>query len=56
MNSLQHFLDMGGYAVYVWPAYGLAAVVMIANVVLSLRRLRKRTDELRESRRREERP
>ncbi|HSC47614.1 MAG TPA: heme exporter protein CcmD [Gammaproteobacteria bacterium] len=47
MNSLQDFLHMGGYAVYVWPAYGLAALVMIANAVLPLRRLRKQLGELR---------
>ncbi len=34
------FLDMGGYAAFVWPAYGIVAVVMIGLVVTSLRRLR----------------
>ena len=49
MNSLHDFLNMGGYAAYVWPAYGLAALVMIANAVLPLRHLRKQLDELRSS-------
>jgi heme exporter protein D len=32
--SLESFLYMGGYAVYVWPSYALTAVVLIANVIL----------------------
>lgn len=31
--SLQSFLYMGGYAAYVWPAYGITAVVLIGNLV-----------------------
>ncbi|HET6725944.1 MAG TPA: heme exporter protein CcmD [Gammaproteobacteria bacterium] len=41
MNSLHEFLTMGGYAVYVWPSYGIVAVVMIANVVMARRRHRR---------------
>ena len=33
---------MGGYAVFVWPAYGLTAVVMIGLAVDSIRQLRAR--------------
>jgi heme exporter protein D len=29
--SLQTFLEMGGYAEYVWPAYGLTALVLLWN-------------------------
>lgn len=29
MNQLLQWLAMGGYAIYVWPAYGLVFVVMI---------------------------
>lgn len=32
--SLESFLYMGGYAVYVWPSYALTAVVLIANIIL----------------------
>lgn len=32
------FFEMGGYAVYVWSAYGLAALVLIANLIVVLRR------------------
>ncbi|HYA38282.1 MAG TPA: heme exporter protein CcmD [Candidatus Methylomirabilis sp.] len=31
-----HFFAMGGYAVYVWSAYGLAALILILNVYLPL--------------------
>ena len=34
------FFEMGGYAAYVWPAYGLAMVVVVGLLVLSVRRLR----------------
>jgi heme exporter protein D len=29
--DLQTFLHMGGYAEYVWPAYGLTAAVLVWN-------------------------
>jgi heme exporter protein D len=38
MESLRTFLHMGGYALYVWPSYGLALVVLIANVILPRKR------------------
>ncbi len=37
--SMAHYLDMGGYAVFIWPSYAIAAVVMIALVIASLRDL-----------------
>ena len=37
MSGLEAFLHMGGYAAYVWTAYGLAAVVLVMNVVLPRR-------------------
>ena len=39
MNSMHEFLTMGGYAAYVWPAYGMALLVLIANAVVPVRRL-----------------
>ncbi len=33
MISLQHFMAMGGYALYVWPAYGLALAVLSYNAI-----------------------
>ncbi|MEN6541595.1 heme exporter protein CcmD [Parvibaculum sp.] len=30
------FFDMGGYAAFVWPAYGLAVIVMIGLALQSV--------------------
>ncbi len=35
MSSFSEFLDMGGYAAFVWPAFGIAAVIMIGLAVQS---------------------
>jgi len=35
--SWSTFFAMGGYASFVWTSYGLTAVVMILNVVITLR-------------------
>ena len=40
------FFDMGGYAAYVWPAYGVAATVLISVWIASLRGLRARESEI----------
>lgn len=48
MERLTEFLEMGGYAVFVWPAFGLAAVVMVGLLVATLRQLRRRRRELAE--------
>lgn len=37
---MTEFLDMGGYAAYIWPAYGLALVVMVGLLLVSLKELR----------------
>jgi|GEM_PF-7073439 len=42
VESVASFLDMGGYGVYVWSAYGAAAAVLVGLVVLSLGTLRAR--------------
>jgi len=56
MNSVMHFLAMGGYADYVWPAYAVFFIVLIAdNLAPRLRRshlLRElRARQIRQSRR-----
>jgi heme exporter protein D len=48
MESLSAFLDMGGYAGFVWPSYALTAIVMVGLVVVSLRSLRARERQLAE--------
>ena len=40
MDRIAEFLAMGGYAVYVWPALGLTAAVMLGLAWQSWRRLR----------------
>lgn len=44
--DINAFLTMGGYAGFVWPAYGVAVVVMAALLVASLRGARAREGEL----------
>ncbi|HEY4943740.1 MAG TPA: heme exporter protein CcmD [Rhizomicrobium sp.] len=34
---MSDLLNMGGYAAFVWPAYGISAVLLGAAVVLTLR-------------------
>jgi heme exporter protein D len=53
MTEMSEFLAMGGYAAYVWPAYG-AAVLVLAGLVIatvarrrSSRRTLKALDQLR---------
>jgi heme exporter protein D len=36
--SWSEFFSMGGYGVYVWSAYGFAAIVLVGNVLVPLRR------------------
>lgn len=46
---MSEFLHMGGYAGYVWSAYGIALIVLTANLllpVLSNRKLRKRLQRI----------
>ncbi len=40
MDRFQAFLDMGGYAIFVWPAYAIAIGVLIGLLVVSLRGMR----------------
>ncbi len=40
MDQLQDFFAMGGYGAYVWPAFGISALVLGWLLVSSLRRLR----------------
>jgi heme exporter protein D len=42
------FFEMGGYAAYIWPAFGVGAVVLIALLAISLRGLKSREQELRQ--------
>jgi len=46
---MMEFLHMGGYGGYVWPAYGIAALVLIALIWDSLRGLRASERDLAEA-------
>jgi heme exporter protein D len=34
--NLQEFLAMGGYGFYVWTSYGIATIILVANIVLPI--------------------
>lgn len=53
--SLEQFFHMGGYALYVWSSYGLAFAVLLANLILPLRRQRQLIDSLERAQRQETR-
>jgi heme exporter protein CcmD len=39
------FLDMGGYAPFVWPAYAVTLTVIVLNIVWALRLLKRSRKE-----------
>ena len=41
MEKLTEVLAMGGYAMYVWPSFIIAALIMAGMVATSLRGLRR---------------
>lgn len=53
--NLNEFFAMGGYAFYVWTAYGITALVLVANILIPWQRHRATRRELAlQKRRREE--
>lgn len=46
MTSFSNWLAMGDYGVFIWPAYGLTTLLLLAFVVSSWRSLRARQREL----------
>ena len=40
MESFGAFFHMGGYAVFVWPAFGITALIMLVLFLMSRHRLR----------------
>ncbi len=47
ISSLQNFLAMGGYAAYVWPAYAVFLLVLVADVLAPTIRRRQVLRDLR---------
>ncbi len=37
-GSLENFLQMGGYAPYVWTGYGVTLLLFFANIVMPIHR------------------
>ncbi len=46
MNAIESWFAMGGYAGFVWPAYGVAAIVLGGLALVSWRRHRRSGDTL----------
>jgi heme exporter protein D len=46
-QSLADFFAMGGHAGFIWPAYGIAALVLIGLLAVSLHQLRQAREALR---------
>lgn len=46
-NSVSEFLDMGGYALYVWGSFGATALVMVVESLLIRSRRRELLRNLR---------
>ncbi len=40
MEKITEFLAMGGYGIYVWPSYIIAAAVIVIMAVVTVRSLR----------------
>lgn len=53
--NLNEFLHMGGYGFYVWTSYGIALVVLLANVLAPFFQRRKLLADLARRARREAR-
>ncbi|MCE2926613.1 MAG: heme exporter protein CcmD [Rickettsiales bacterium] len=47
MEKLTEVLAMGGYGAFVWPSYGIAALVLISLFYISRRNLTRMQDRLR---------
>jgi len=43
---MSEFLHMGGYAAYVWSSYGIALVVLVANLIAPMTAHRKLLTQL----------
>ena len=54
MAAIAQFFDMGGYARFVWPAWGLAVIVLgglLIDSVVTYRRRRRELDQAEERKR-----
>ena len=44
---MSEYFAMGGHAVFVWSAYGVATIVMVAMLLVSVRSLRRQQQAVR---------
>ena len=44
---MSQFLDMGGYAAYVWPSYAVTLAAIVLNIVWARRSLARSREEAR---------
>ena len=56
MDALREFFYMGGYAFYVWSAYGVTFIVLLGNVIVPLLRARELRTRLARQARLEDQP
>lgn len=43
---MREFIEMGGYAAFIWPAYAITLLVLLMLIVDSVGRLKRRLAEL----------
>jgi heme exporter protein D len=46
-NSINDFIHMGGYGLYVWGSYGVTLAVMVVEALLARRRLARAREAIR---------
>lgn len=46
MGDLSEFFAMGGYAPFIWPAYLIAAIILVTLLGLSIRDLKRNENTL----------
>ncbi len=51
---MSEFFHMGGYAFFVWTSYGLATIILIANIILPMQRKKEIMNNLKRRLRREQ--
>jgi len=51
---MNEFLHMGGYAFFVWTSYGLATIILVANIIIPLQRKKEIMNNLKRRLRREQ--
>ena len=51
---MNEFFHMGGYAFFVWTSYGLATIILIANIILPMQRKKEIMNNLKRRLRREQ--